>query len=195
MKNAKRKQTSDVNSAKQPRLTLPINSVSNIDTTWEGIMWYQEQYVQGTLPYSGGGYGYGYIFSFYLPNSNDLVQIAIPYSGDSIATPKFRTHVNGSWQSWREFCDKSYMLQGGTQILPEYNLNDYRNPGNYYISSNSNATSILNVPVNIAGTVKVECGNGISYPRQIYISYTGREGYIRYFDGETWSSWKSMFGL
>lgn len=54
---------------------------------------------------------------------------------------------------------------------------------------------ILNVPVNIAGTVKVECGNGISYPRQIYISYTGREGYIRYFDGETWSSWKSMFGL
>lgn len=86
-----------------------------------------------------------------------------------------------------------YALQGGEQIPWGSDLNNYTIPGNYYIASNAAANSISNTPVGTAGTLKVEYGAGNTYPRQMYITYNGAYGYIRYYTNNTWNEWKVIW--
>lgn len=93
-------QINSLNSAKQNKLDLGLNSISDIDSVWEGVTWYNaDKNPSGDLPYPDK---YGFILSFKANNSNRL-QIAIPYSGDTINVPKFRSYTNARWQAWRTF--------------------------------------------------------------------------------------------
>lgn len=89
----------------------------------------------------------------------------------------------------------TYKLQGGEQIPWGSDLNNYTIPGNYYIASNAAANSILNTPVNQACTLKVEYGTGNTYPRQMYITYNGFNGYTRFYTNGIWSEWKTIFSV
>lgn len=88
-----------------------------------------------------------------------------------------------------------YVLQGGNNIPNGSDLNNYKTPGNYFITSNAAANSILNTPINRACTLKVEYGNGNAYPRQTYTTYNGFNCYVRIFEGEVWSEWKTIYSV
>lgn len=84
------------------------------------------------------------------------------------------------------------MLSGGTPIPLDADMNDYIEIGNYYAGSNTVAESLSNAPFAYAFTLKVEYGQGTSYPRQIARNnLTGQiatRGY--YLTGtNVWSDW------
>lgn len=88
-----------------------------------------------------------------------------------------------------------YALQGGNEIPSGSDLNNYKSPGNYFITSNTVAESILNMPINRACTLKVEYGNGSGYPRQTCIVYNGLRWYVRVFESHVWSEWRTVFSV
>lgn len=90
-----------------------------------------------------------------------------------------------------ELNSKSYLLRGGTEIPSNSDLNNYKTPGNYFVSSNSVANTLTNSPFTHAHTLKVEYGQGTGYPVQI-----GRrlnDGCIAYrlynTVSSSWSDW------
>lgn len=91
-----------------------------------------------------------------------------------------------------ELNSKTYLLQGGTAIPENADMNTYTTPGNYYVTSNAQAATLSNSPFgNNAFILKVEYGNGVTYPRQIFTEYsTGRKA-IRFISssGGSWSDW------
>ena len=71
----------------------------DIDSMWEGVTWYNaDRNPNGDLPYDK----YGFIISLRAADSSRL-QIAIPYSGNTLDSPKFRSYINGMWQAWKTF--------------------------------------------------------------------------------------------
>lgn len=91
-----------------------------------------------------------------------------------------------------ELNSKSYLLQGGTPIPENADMNTYTTPGNYYVVSNAQSATLSNSPFgNNAFILKVEYANGVTYPRQIFTEYsTGRKA-IRFISssGGSWSDW------
>lgn len=91
-----------------------------------------------------------------------------------------------------ELNSKSWLLQGGTAIPENADMDTYTTPGNYYIISNTQAATLSNSPFeNNAFILKVEYANGVTYPRQIFTEYsTGRKA-IRFISssGGSWSDW------
>ncbi len=84
----------------------------------------------------------------------------------------------------------SYSLTGGKKIPNGADLKspEYMIPGNYYCSSNDNASTLINCPVSSAFTMKVEHGTGDSYPRQTFTTLHGNvmiQGYDPY--NHVWS--------
>ena len=81
------------------------------------------------------------------------------------------------------------------QIPSGKNLNDYKTPGFYRITSNSIAAQISNTPVNSAASVEI--GINASGPTGVYQRYivhdtTKPNVYIRNFWNNTWSSWERV---
>lgn len=61
------------------------------------------------------------------------------------------------------------MLQGGTPIPENANLDDYKTPGSYYCASYVIADTIENNPFpNVPFILKVEYGQGTAYPTQTF---------------------------
>ena len=91
-----------------------------------------------------------------------------------------------------ELNSKTYLLQGGTAIPENADMDTYTTPGNYYVISNTQAATLSNSPFeNNAFILKVEYANGVTYPRQIFTEYsTGRKA-IRFISssGGSWSDW------
>ena len=91
-----------------------------------------------------------------------------------------------------ELNGKSWLLQGGTAIPENADMDTYTTPGNYYVISNTQAATLSNSPFeNNAFILKVEYANGVTYPRQIFTEYsTGRKA-IRFISssGGSWSDW------
>lgn len=88
-----------------------------------------------------------------------------------------------------ELNSKSYLLQGGKQILNNADMNDYVTPGNYFCVSNAVAETLSNCPFTHAFNLKVEFSNGAGLPCQIYREYdTGRIAY-RVQPSSSSSSW------
>lgn len=88
-----------------------------------------------------------------------------------------------------ELNSKSYLLQGGMQILNNADMNDYVTPGNYFCVSNVVAGTLSNCPFTHAFNLKVEFSNGRGLPCQIYREYdTGRIAY-RVQPSSNSSSW------
>lgn len=67
------------------------------------------------------------------------------------------------------------MLQGGTSIPSDADMDTYTKIGNYYCQSNTTAASLSNAPFTKAFALKVIYANGVQFPCQIYREYdTGR---------------------
>ena len=84
------------------------------------------------------------------------------------------------------------MLQDGTSIPLNADMNDYIEIGNYYANLNTVAESLSNAPFANAFTLKVEYGQGTSYPRQIARNnLTGQTATRGYHLTETnnWTDW------
>lgn len=93
-----------------------------------------------------------------------------------------------------ELNSKSYLLQGGTVIYGNSNLNDdkYKVPGNYYCNSTEAAASLQNAPFSVAFTLKVEQATGSSeYPCQTARNYqTGAKAWREYNPySKMWTNW------
>lgn len=89
---------------------------------------------------------------------------------------------------------KSYLLQGGTVILSNSNLNDdkYKVPGNYYCNNTEVAASLQNAPFSVAFTLKVEQATGSSeIPCQTARNYqTGAKAWREYNPySKAWTKW------
>ena len=83
-------------------------------------------------------------------------------------------------------------MQGGTEILSDSDLNNYTSPGNYYCRQNAIVSTLSNAPFANAFTLKVEYGQGSSYPRQTARDYlNGKIATRAHSLGETnaWSNW------
>lgn len=92
-----------------------------------------------------------------------------------------------------ELNSKSYLLQGGTAITADADLNDYALPGSYYCRDIPTAQSIQNSPFkDTPYTLKVEYGAGTYAPCQTARNvYTGQIAYRnRGTSGTTWSGWE-----
>lgn len=90
-----------------------------------------------------------------------------------------------------ELNSKSYLLQGGTRILADADMNSdtYKVPGNYYTIDNATAGTLKNAPFNNGFILKVEYSLGNSQPRQIFTNYLTGQRAIRRFNGSEWLSY------
>lgn len=78
-----------------------------------------------------------------------------------------------------------YSLSGGTSIPAGADLKSdtYKIPGNYYCMLTGTARTLINCPCDFAFILKVEYGNGVSYPIQTFISLDSKNETIkRMFD-------------
>ena len=82
----------------------------------------------------------------------------------------------------------SYWLSGGTSIPENADLNDYKTPGNYYCWSNNTVKTLINCPVKGAFVMKIEHGNGASYPCQSIRELISGIIHYRIYDAD-WSEW------
>lgn len=80
-------------------------------------------------------------------------------------------------------------LRKAPSIPSGSDLNDYRTPGVYAITSNAIAETLSNIPEAEAGTLRVWCGTGSGtisgtyvYLVQEYIHYRGQKRYVRYVE-------------
>ena len=89
-------------------------------------------------------------------------------------------------------------VYGTGKIIPDNSdLNDYRTPGKYGVSSSSHAATISNIPESGSGFALLIMGlnDGISYVRQTYIK-SNRPGYyyVRHYTSGSWSDWYKFEG-
>ena len=85
-----------------------------------------------------------------------------------------------------ELNSKSYLLQRGTAISSNADMNDYKTPGNYYCDLNTTVETLINSPFNVAFTLKVEYATGTAQARQIYTRYDNGNKALRKFNGTKW---------
>ena len=87
---------------KQNNLAIPVNSIKDLDTHFEGLTWYNEDKVTGgNIPFVD----YGFLLSF--KTSNNFMQLAIPYSPAENNNLKYRTFGNGRWYDWKSVTDRN----------------------------------------------------------------------------------------
>ena len=98
-------------------------------------------------------------------------QFQLQQSGEQATSG--RKQLNGNFGNY-------YALSGGTRISAGSDLNNYKEPGNYYCLMAADVPSIANRPIDMVFTAKVEYGNGLSYPRQTVISIDGRKQCVRW---------------
>ena len=88
-----------------------------------------------------------------------------------------------------------YDLKGGTLIPNDSDLNDYLTPGTYKVQQNSDATTIINTPIQSAFVLKVSYPTGtIAYVKQEITCWDTFETKTRLFVVSTsnWTSWVTM---
>lgn len=109
----------------------------------------------------------------------------------TVSISQLQTTAKNLVGALNELNSKSYLLRGGTEIPSNSDLNNYKTPGNYFVSPNSVANTLTNSPFTHAHTLKVEYGQGTGYPVQI-----GRrlnDGCIAYrlynTVSSSWSDW------
>lgn len=93
-----------------------------------------------------------------------------------------------------ELNSKSYLLQGGTAIPDNADMNEYTTPGNYYCATNRSADTLNNSPFGYAFTLKVGYSNGTGYPYQLYRRYdTGGLAYRIYLTDASPKRWDRYY--
>lgn len=90
----------------------------------------------------------------------------------------------------------TWLLKGGILIPDNSDLNDYKNPGVYYVSYSESVKTILNTPITKEFKLMVEYqfGDNARYIMQTFIDYITLIRYCRRSDnyGTTWLEWKQM---
>lgn len=88
-----------------------------------------------------------------------------------------------------------FLLNGGTAITNNTNLNTITTPGSYYISGDSIMPTILNAPSSNSGKLEVfsSLGTGANYVRQVYTDWKTKQ-FVRYTTngGGTWTAWNTV---
>ena len=107
------------------------------------------------------------------------------------------TLANLIQQTNSNLANDCYLLHGGQAINENANLDDYKTPGNYYCALNAIAATLSNCPITEAFTLKVEMGNGISYPCQTLRNFHNGQIFYRFFTGNLnsdngWDPWYTM---
>ena len=155
-------------------------------------------------PYTDSG------FNLWVVATNDLsrqTQILMPnpYGGKTGTYGWFmiRQNIAGTFGTWYKLSEPDKL---GTQILAtsdsRNNLNNYKTPGNYYISTNSTASYVYNIPTPYAGKLVVEeISSSTNYIRQTYYANTSTTKLIsiRRLTGvgetlqeDVWSDWQTI---
>lgn len=105
-----------------------------------------------------------------------------------------RNYTNGSWSEWNYM---GSIVDYGYDLTDNVDLNDYKIPGVYNITTNARAATISNIPVQQAGKLIVLNVAGNNYKIQCYIVYNLRQNgsgiFFRYWindsSADTWSHW------
>ena len=88
------------------------------------------------------------------------------------------------------------MLEGGTPVPTNADLNSYNKPGVYYCINSNVAKTISNTPLAIEFKFLVEYqfGNNSNYIMQTFINYITMSRYCRRSEdaGKTWKTWYKM---
>ena len=89
-------------------------------------------------------------------------------------------------------------VYGTGKVIPDNSdLNDYRTPGKFGVSSSSHTATIANVPETGSGFTLLVMGlnDATSYVRQTYIK-SNRPGYyyVRHYTSGSWSNWYKFEG-
>ena len=82
---------------------------------------------------------------------------------------------------------KSYLLSGGTSIPSNVDMDDYKNPGNYYCSEDNTAATLQNCPFDNSFILKVMPATGDPgnrYPSQTYRQFTTGNIAYRFFNAD-----------
>jgi len=84
-------------------------------------------------------------------------------------------------------------VYGTGKVIPDNSdLDNYKTPGKYGVSSSTHAATISNIPESGSGFALLVMGlnDGISYVRQTFIK-SNRPGYyyVRHYTSSTWSDW------
>ena len=109
---------------------------------------------------------------------------------NTISIPQLDTAAKTIVGAIDELNSKSYLLQGGTPIPENANLDDYATPGNYHCHLSVTARTLENSPFTSAFILKVEYGNGVGYVSQTAIRHdTGQKAW-RYNNTSAWSDWR-----
>lgn len=83
-------------SKKQNSLNIAHNSIPNLDSFWEGLMWYNaSQNLEGTKPFDN----YGFILAF--STGVNHIQIGIPFGGAVSENLRVRSYADKRWYDWK----------------------------------------------------------------------------------------------
>lgn len=91
-----------------------------------------------------------------------------------------------------ELNSNSYLLNGGTSIPNNANMDDYKTPGNYYCENYTTANTIKNNPFpNTPFILKVEFNTGQNYPIQTFTKFEGKVIAKRMLSisNNVWTNW------
>lgn len=117
--------------------------------------------------------------------------------GYAVDARQMNAGLDGSFANLQqEMFANTYMLLGGTAVPPNADLNNFKEIGNYYCSTNSATESLKNCPTIYAFNMKVEFSVGINYPCQLLREYSGGTLYYRCYIPElnTWYPWYEFRG-
>ena len=111
---------------------------------------------------------------------------------NSVSISQLQTMAKTLVGAVNELNGNSYLLQGGTEIPKNADMNGYKTLGNYYCKLSDNVITLANAPdFTTAFIMKVEFGSGNNYPTQIYVELTSGRVARRFFDyiRESWSQY------
>lgn len=114
----------------------------------------------------------------------------------------YNYYKNGAWRGDVPIVDENsdkLIVNYGTNIPDNSNLNDYKNPGTYNVTTNARAATITNNPVPYAGKLIVLNVAQENYRLQCYIVFnlegSGHGIYFRFWNNDSsadsWTKWFS----
>ncbi len=124
-----------------------------------------------------------------IEKNKQTAQNAIPKSEKGVAGGV--ATLDGSGQVPNSNLNNAWLLQGGTEIGANDDLNAYTTEGNYYCASNDIAKTLINCPTTNAFTLKIysSVGRKSQYVTQEVHDFIRFQIYTRLFVGSEWYEW------
>ena len=141
------------------------------------------------------------LFVIAMTQANRVVQIVITNSSSSGLYMRFGS--GSSWGSWNKFALQSSVdtrpalaYGDATTLAPvnqgDYDYNDFTTPGNWKVTSSSDAGKISNCPTGLAHRLFVVTTTATERVAQIVLANAKKAGlYVRFYDG-SWGEWNKV---